>query len=445
LDFDTLRQRAEAFLQKYHRALYQRHTGLLADIPIQQVYETPGIFTREVILHFKEALSSTAEAEQSGLRPLWVFLIEGYLRLNVARFDEDLARHYDQFTQSGAWVRHDALNAYPLLAQTIPDDVSRQLIDLYDQRWQALSACLADIELDLLSYLQLIGGEQPLQLMQQASAFLSETETSFQSGLNRLRRQHGPIESRVELERMLTGGQFAAGFPEVEQVPTVEDTLYHLGIDVTHQPNLALEVNRSLLPGSAMAFPVRVPEEVYLVVSPAAGLCAYEQFLRVTGMIMPKLLLSPKHPWAARRLAPHSIAEAYGELLAGLLCNSHWLVDLLDLDDVVGDLVEFCAFRRLYHLRRAAARLFHLVNRAQGKNNYSSIFQQALGVTIEPSSLWVDMGWQRRAIPTWRGLMAGQRLEAALLQQYGPSWYRDINATARLRQLWSAGEFSCSV
>ena len=321
----------------------------------------------------------------------------------------------------------------------MPDETSDQLLTLYTERWQTLGLSLQQVGFDLLSYLELIGGENPLCIAEQAKAYLAETADTYASAWADPRRQVGPIPGRSELETALAGPQFAYGFPQAEQVPTIEDTLYHLGIDVTRQPNLSLEVNRSLQPGSAMAFPVRVPEEIYLVVSPTGGLNAYEQFLRVTGMIMPKLLLSPKLPWAIRRLADHAVAEAFGEVFAGLLGNGTWLADLLKLDDSVNEFVEFYRFRRLYHLRLAAARLIHLVDRARGQEDYIAIFQGALGVKHSPNSLWLDMGWQRRALATWQGLLRGVQLESALIKRHGPRWYRDATASAELRELWASG------
>ncbi len=440
MDFDTLRQRAEAFMQKLYRALYQRHTGQLSDIPLRQVYDAPGIFTRDAILELQEMQTKASGEERQRLTLVWAFLIEGYLRLNAADFDEELAKHYDELTQSGAWARHDALNAYPAAIKPASAEQSEQLLALYQERWETIGASLELVGLDLISYLGMTSGSDPLQLCAQATDYLAATEAEYYADFARYGGQPGSIQGRNDLERLLAAPQFASGFPEAEHVPTIEDTLYHLGIDVTRQPNLALEINRSLHPGSAMAFPLRVPEEIYLVVSPAGGLNAYEQFLRVTGMIMPKLLLSPKHPWAERRLSYHSVAEAYGELFAGLLGNSTWLVDLLNLDEVVGDFVDFYRFRRLYHLRRAAARLIHLVNRARGQDDYAAIFENALGICHSQDSLWLDMGWQRRALPTWQGLQQGLQLESSLQSKYGPAWYRNQSATARLRQLWASGE-----
>lgn len=440
MDFDTLRQRAETFLQNLNRALYQRHIGAIADIPLHELYAAPGIFNRETVLGLQDELATAAEADRPRLRLLWSFLIEGYLRLNAAGFDEELAKRYDQLTESGAWARHDALNAYPLPGRPAPETVSKELVNLYAERWQSLCASLQSVGFpDMLAYLAMVSQTDPLAIAAGAAAWLDQTDEAYAQGLFAVRQQSGPIESRDALEAALAGQQFAYWFPQAEHVPTIEDTLYHLGVDVTRQPNLALEINRSLQAGSALAFPVRVPEEIYLVVSPTGGLNAYEQFLRVTGMVLPKLFLSPRAPWAQRRLADHSVAEAFGELFVGLLGNGTWLVDLLSLDDSVNEFVEFYRFRRLYHLRRAAARLITLVDRARGQEDYSGVFQRALGFDHCANSLWVDMGWQRRALAVWQGLQRGLQLEHSLLERFGAGWYRDNTATAALRELWSHG------
>jgi hypothetical protein len=291
----------------------------------------------------------------------------------------------------------------------------------------------------MLCYLQTVSGVDPLVVAAEADTFLAQTDELYAKGLVELGNQAGEITSRQQLEAALAGPRFDFWFPQAEHVPTIEDTLYHLGIDVTRQPNLSLEINRSLPPGSAMAFPVRVPEEIYLAVSPTGGLNAYEQFLRVTGMVMPKLFPSPKLPWAERRLADYGIAEAFGELFAGLLCNGAWLVDLLSLDDAVDEFIDFYNFRRLYHRRRAAARLITLIDRARGQDNYADVFRRALGIEHGETSLWMDMGWQRRAMFVWQGQERGIQLEQTLLNRFGPCWYRDEAAAVALRELWASG------
>jgi hypothetical protein len=438
LDLDTIRQRVEAFCQSLYHAMHRCHIGKSSQLPLQQLFADAAIFDKQTVAILREALLTASPAERGPLQRLFHFVAEGALRRALLPFDQTIAQHYDQLPFPGTWAAHDAIFVLHLAENRLPPEAVAALLPLHQQRWDALLQEMRDLGfVDISAYWQQTLGIDLADLVTRAEHHLAQTHAEYLHGLRSL----GEFSSRQQLEQALRLDQFGLLFPEAELVPMMEDTLYHLGVDITRQPNLVLEVNRELPTGSTMAFPVRVPEEIYVVVAPSGGVDAYTQALHVTGMILPRLLISPEAPWVQRRLLDHSIQQAHGALLAGLLQNAAWLSDLLGFpEEELPRFSRLVGLRRLYCLRRAAARLIFAMDYSLGQADYVDTFTQALGVPHQPADLALDMGSLRRSLQTWQGLQAGFRLEESILQRFGPAWYRDPAATQLLHHLWSCGK-----
>lgn len=417
--------------------MYQHHTTTSPTISLQQIYEEADLFNPEMVAQLREALLTTPTVEHDRLRRLFRFVGEGLLRRNLLPLDQELAHYYDQLSWPNTWAEHDVLSPN-LHVPTQPDaDRLAVLIGVYNQRWQFLNAQLTDLGLgNVLSFYELITNIDPITLLHSAEEFLDETDNAYQGALA---AWAAAPDDRWQLEAALGGDAYQLLFPAAELVPTIEDTLYHLTIDVTKLPNLLLEVNRQLAPGLALAFPVRVPEEIYACVFPAAGIAAYEELLGVVGMIMPILLLNPKQTWMHRRLLDPAIQVACAELFTQLVTNSTWRADLLGDEADDPQLQQLCELRRLYRLRRAAARVIYAVDRILEQADYAAVFQRALGVRHDQSAQIIDMGHMRYSFDTWRGLRTGHSFAHQLEDYFGSAWYRDNQCGQMLRQLFSNG------
>lgn len=426
--------------------MYQRHTGVSEALPMSQLYEASGIFSPEIIATLREAVLSLQEPDRVRILKLYRFVVEGWLRKELLPVDEALAERYDRLGLPSFWAEHDALLDCPF-CQVRPDEAAAgEINELYETRWQQIKEKLAQAGYkSVLGFWEYVTGEDTARIVSEAGRFLGETEKEYTDAMLKLQCAGKPVSSRSELEACLSGSAFAERFPRAELIPTMEDTLYRLGIDVTRQPNLVLEVNRKIeLTAATMAFPVRVPEEIYAVAAYSGGVDAYEQLLRVVGMILPKVFISPKLPWAWRRLPEQAVGEAFAEVFAGLLGNGSWLVDLLNVDDHLADFLHLMRFRRLYRLRRAAARVIYTVDRSLGEDDYQSTFEQALGVSHDAADRILDMGWLRGAFDSWQGMRAGIKLEQQLIERFGPIWFKDVACGQQLKELWHSGLYNLS-
>lgn len=426
---------AENFLQKFYKNLYDYHRANKPSMPLSQAFEAATIFNLETLDQVRNAMRPTPEAEH--LRRLFRFIATWIIRYNLLPCDQQLAHHYDQLSWPNTWAEHDALSPGqppPLRPEAA---LLAQLAATYDQRWQQLNEQFVAIGFSSPgAFYAWVSGTDLLALKQEAESALEQAAVPYQAALAAIEPE---INDRWQLEAYLQGDAFAACFPAAELAPTIEDTLYHLGLDVTHQPNLVLEVNRELPTGLSLAFPVRVPEEIYVTISPTAGIASFENMLGLGGMVMARLLRDPKQSWFDRRLADPALDAAYAELFTSLVTSSAWRNDLLGTNGVCPKLQAFTELRQLYRLRLAAARVIFTINRSLGQPNCAAIFTDALGVNHDPSAQILDMGHMRNAFDTFRGMQTGAKLAAEVTNAYGPNWYRNPACGQALRTLFQRG------
>lgn len=435
MDLAVLIKQAENFLQSFYRNLYDYHHANKSSMTIEQAFEAASIFNAETLTWLREAVNSNPEADHP--RRLFRFIATWFIRYNLLPYDQELARHYDQLSWPSVWAEHDALSPNQPPPPRPEAPLLAKLTAIYERRWQGLNELVARLGFaNPAAFYAWSAGIDLAALQQSAQATLAETQEAYFAALAAIKP---PLEDRWQLEDYLRGESYDSHFPAAETVPVVEDTLFHLGIDITRQPNLVLDVSRELPAGLALAFPVRVPEEIYVCISPKAGIAAFENNLGLAGMVLTRLLRDPKLCWYDRRLFDPALDAAYAELFTSLVVLPDWRDDLLDEKAAAPELQAFIQLRQLYRLRLAAARVLFALNRSQGQNQGTAIFTAALGVTHDPSAQVLDMGHMRNAFDTFRGMRAGAQLATKLVNTYGPSWYRNADCGQALRQLFQQG------
>ncbi len=435
LDLAPIIKQAENFLQSFYRNLYDYHRANKPSMPLNQAFESAGIFNIETLTLLRDAVNSDPDADH--LRRLFRFVATWFIRYNLLPCDQELARHYDLLSWPNVWAEHDALSPGQPPPPRPEAPLLAQLAAIYEQRWQELNEQVARIGFTSpIDFYAWSAGIDLAALQQAAQATLTETAEAYFAALATVKP---PVEDRWQLEAYLCGETYDSHFPAAELVPVVEDTLYHLGLDITRQPNLVLEVSHELPAGFSLAFPVRVPEEIYVCVSPKAGINAFENILGLGGMVMARLLRDPKQSWYDRRLFDPALDAAYAEIFTRLVTLPAWRGDLLGEKNTCSELQAFTQLRQLYRLRLAAARVTFAINRGQGQNQGAALLTQALGVNHDPSAQVLDMGHMRSAFDTFRGMQAGAQLATKLVNTYGPSWYRNADCGQALRQLFQQG------
>ena len=99
-----------------------------------------------------------------------------------------------------------------------------------------------------------------------------------------------------------------------------------MGIDLDAQPNVHLDTEvRELKSPRAFCSPVRVPDEIYLVVLPTGGQDDYGMLLHEAGHTEHFAHVRPDLPFEYRHLGDNAVTEGFAFIFDHLLLNRRWL------------------------------------------------------------------------------------------------------------------------
>lgn len=452
VDLAGYRAEAERFASAIALEHYRHYAGLKPDLELEPIYaEGAELFTREAVEWLRD----------SDERALAEFAVEGLIGRATRRETEQLAaleaglelqvggeampyraalvaqaNEHDPDRRADLAAAREAIveeRLDPLLLQVL--ERSRELTA--ELGWPSVKAMCSDlsgIDLDALGRV--------------ATALLDATKERFEPtvepalrvelgfGFERLRRSDLPAFFRAR--------SLDLSFPADRLAGALEGTVDALGI-----AGGAVIVDREERPTKsprAFCAPVRVPDEVYLVIAPQGGRDDYEALLHEAGHAHHYAHVERTRPFEDRYLGDNSITEAFAFTLQRLAAEPEWLARRLG----VGDPQPIAAHSRaskLVFLRRYAAKLLYELELHDARDSldgmrerYARGLSEALHVQW-PSATWLDdvdpFFYAARYLRAW----ALEALAArALAKRFGAAWFEQPEAGRFLSGLWAGGQ-----
>lgn len=231
---------------------------------------------------------------------------------------------------------------------------------------------------------------------------------------------------------------------------TLAATLAGLGVPLEDQPNVHLDTEDR--PGKhprAFCAPVRVPEEIYLVIRPTGGYQDYRALFHEAGHAEHFAHTDTGRPFEERHLGDNSVTEAWAFTLEHLLADQDFLVDRLGVNQ--GELSDF--HRRahtylLYMLRRYAAKLLYELElyrvpaaEVTGMaERYAAILTTHLGFRHPPQSYLDDVDPGFYVAQYLRAWMLEAQMRRRWESLGGDHWWRSPAIGEELRHWWSLGQ-----
>jgi hypothetical protein len=298
-------------------------------------------------------------------------------------------------------------------------------------------AALSGIDLDAL------GAE--------AVAFLAETRDVYAETLTQLarRRLHLDIGAlrRSDAAWLFRADRFDDAFPQDRLLQTAAGQMAEMGLDYTVGGRVRFDTDeRERKQPRAFCVPVRVPDEVYLVLRPRGGHSDYWTFWHELGHAMHFASVEPSRSFAARWLGDNSVTEGFAMLWDHLTLDQGWVRQYTDLS--VGDARELTfelAVGELFLARRYAAKLcyeleLHRSDLESVAERYTELLTDATCFQYldEDYLLDVDPGfYAARYLRAWQ-LQAA--LAEHLTRHHDVDWYRNPRAGVDLQALTRRGQ-----
>jgi hypothetical protein len=285
-------------------------------------------------------------------------------------------------------------------------------------------------------------------LGEQAEAFLAATEELYEPlvepelraqlghGLDGLRRADMPAFFRAR--------GFDDGFPEERLMASLERTVAGLGIE-TESVVVDAERRPTKSP-RAFCAPVRVPDEVHLVIAPVGGRDDYEALMHEAGHAYHYSHVDPALEFEQRCLGDNSITEGFAFLMQHLVSDREWLARVTGLPDAE-PIRAFERASRMIFLRRYCAKLgYELSLHTDGRPphehaaDYAARLGRAVRVNWPPATWLSDIDpffYVARYLRAWA---FETRLRRLFTERFGERWFAEREAGDLLRSLWARGQ-----
>ena len=464
LTIAEIRRLAQERNQRICREYYEHGSGLKADMAMAPIMEAYGALrSREVIDHLRDAAASEQDpTERRRLQYLVADLLEGYLANHVAPLHDDVATQ--EATKTIAFGSEDLPFRQAAIRMANEGDRGRRLIlqdacrkviaELSPLHVEALSGVRRLITEDLgfpsyIGFYQQQRGIDFPALGALMRRFLERTESLYVDVMERWTQEELGLPlaecERHDIAYLLRAREFDHAFPESGLIPTLEATVSDLAVSLRH---ISLDLDkRPTKSPRAFCSPVRVPDEIYLVVSPKGGIDDYSALLHECGHSLHFAHVDPDLPYEFRYLGDNSVTETFAFTMEHFALEAGWLARHTALSEGEIARYRYHGFRQLlFMVRRYCAKLLyelelHDTRLLAGKDElYQRHLQAALKYKHFREYWLFDTDEGFYSAQYLRAWILSAQLRAHLRKRHGERYYLRPEAGTDFSGLWKLGQ-----
>ncbi len=288
-------------------------------------------------------------------------------------------------------------------------------------------------------------------LGEDARTFLDSTADMYAQTLADLAKRRLGVSTdelvRADAAWLFRADGFDAVFSSDRLLATAAGQMAEMGLDHTVSGRVRFDTGeREGKQPRAFCVPVRVPDEVYLVLRPRGGHSDYRTFWHELGHAMHFANVDPELDFTARWLGDNSVTEGFAMLWDHLTLDRGWIQRYTDLShDAARELVFELAVAELFLARRYAAKLLYELELHESDfQSVASLYAELLSdatlfrYTEDDFLLDVDPGfYAARYLRAWQ---LEALMSRTLVERYDIDWYRNARAGEAVRDLMSRGQ-----
>jgi len=472
LDLRRLRAEGQAFMEAISRESYLAYAGLKKTAEIQPIYEkyagVLGTEAFELTLElFRSAADGTEEKRSAQLLLEWE--IESQAARPLAALDEREIEWESSaviHTPDGRAIQYQAA---PIEIANTRDRTSRLMLDtaraalvrrdhapLRLERLQREKEYIESLGIarDYNSSFEAVTGISLSELAASCQKFLRDTKSMWEDAIRGpLRTSLGikPAEAkRSDALALFRASEYDDAFPGREMEGVIRRQVTEMGIDPTARGRIIFDLGeREGKRSRAFCSPVRVPEEVYLVLRPHGGQSDYNTFLHELGHALHFGYASADYEFEFRWLGDNSVTEAYAMLFDHRMQDKGWLLRYSKLGAIkVGKYLRSAGLEELHFLRRYCAKLIYEKTLYSGEMEWSSLpdlyvslLSDATGFEYSPADAFVDVDPRYYSSRYLRAWQLQSILNEQLTSRFDVDWFRNPSAGPwMVRELFAQGQ-----
>ena len=464
LDISKIEEDAENFLSETRKEYYKNLAGLKDEMNLSAIYEKyKHLFSRALIDEIKKRRLKVKEEaqkeEERRLRYLAGFFIEGYLDNEVKKLTDEI-----ETKEAKATVKIDGKDtAFRFLSVLISNEDARgkrKKIDkardgviekvnvIRKKRIERLHELSTELGYnDYISLFRDVKGIDFDALEVLMKDFLNRTEALYTQKMEEAVKSIGITlkEAKTyDIAYLLRAKGFDKHFPKKKVVSVLKNTLLGLDIDLDKQKNITLDVEaRKKKSPRAFTAPIKVPDDVILVIMPHGGQDDYRSMLHEGGHTVHFAYTAKELPFEYRNLGDYSVTETYAFLFDYLPTDKNWLHEFIG--EVDKDFLDFVFLNKLFYIRRYAAKLLYELRLHAGDvkemdKMYKATLEDALKFEHKENRYLMDVDDGFYVSSYLRAWIFEAQLRSLLKDKYGSRWFSDPEAGKFLREMWSHGQ-----
>ena len=459
LSIDRLRREGDAFMEELSREYYLAHSGQKPTAELQPIYEKHaailGPDALAMVLEMFRAAPAGSE-DQRGLRLLTDWLVEAQSARALATLDErDIAwegtavvRVADGRELEYQRVAIELANTPDARERHAIDEaraklVERELAPMRRERFQREREITEDIGVadDYNAAFELLSGLSLEGLRAQCDAFLRDTQSMWEDVLpeflqSRLGMSRSEV-TRADALALFRAKEFDRFFAPTSMESSIRKQVREMGVDPTAGGRILFDTgDREGKRSRAFCAPVRVPNEVYLVMRPHGGQTDWNTFLHELGHALHFAYMRPDLSYEYRWLGDNSITEGYAMLFDHLMQDAGWLKRYTELGPAnVRTFLRAVGFEELHFLRRYAAKLGYEIELYGGDlpwealpDLYTERLTSATSFRYSPADAFVDVDPRFYAARYLRAWQLQALITETLVANYDTDWWRNPRA-----------------
>lgn len=465
LDLNRYRELAQRFCEQIDREHYLHHAGHKRSFEIEAIYDRHAeLFARDAVEALRDRVARTEGEERRRARYLLAVAFEGHLGQRTKAQATELAEREASLEVELGSERVPYRHVPVALANEADADARREAErsrdELLSQQLNPLHLEILELshelarELGFGSYRDAwaeLRGIDLADLADQGRQFVLATDDSYARLLDPELERAGvpPLGAvrRSDLPRFFRAPDLDGLFPRQRIVAAFSETMSGLGIRLAAQANVHLDTEpRPTKSARAFCATPRVPEEIYLVISPVGGRDDYAALFHEGGHVEHYAHVDPSLPFEYRHLGDNSVTESFAFLFDHLTEDPAWLRAVLGVEDPAPVLAHARAVK-LVMLRRYAAKIAYELELHSPRSTLSEMerrYSERLGSYTRvawPPHSWladVDPGFYVACyLRAWALEAAWRR---ALRRSHGERWFQSREAGRWLRRLWRRGQ-----
>ena len=459
LSLERLRREGEAFMEELSREYYDAHAGLKPSAELQPIYEKyAAILGRDAFELTREAFFGSAEGseERRSTRLLLDWQAESQSSRELAPMDErEIAWEAD------AVVRVPDGRVIPYQRTAIElgnstDRAERAMIEkarrvLVEKELAPMKRERFLRERDITESLELASGYIPTwellngvslsALRDECAQFLRDTQAMWDEVcpefVKRTLGMNAREATRADALALFRAREFDQFFPASEMESAIRRQVREMGIDPDAGGRVRFDTGeREGKRSRAFCAPVRVPDEVYLVLRPHGGQTDWNTFLHELGHALHFAYMRPDHPMEYRWMGDNSVTEAYAMLFDHLMQDAGWLQRYTGLDrKTTPTFLRSAGFEELHFLRRYCAKLIYETQLWGGEVSWDAlpdlyVDQLTAATTFQyaRADAFVDVDPRFYAARYLRAWQLQALIAETLVERYDADWWRNPRA-----------------